>query len=164
MSAQEKLAAGIRECRLHADVLQEARTELGEFRFTINSVDEMTTDKRRLLDQMAYRFSKLQDSMGMKILPGLLELTEEPFPENATFAEKLQRLERLGAIADVNQWRMLRELRNQLSHEYENAPSLKAAVLNRFLDGVHELLKIWETAVTYYDGYSGQQNGAPTER
>nr|VFJ60679.1 MAG: hypothetical protein BECKDK2373B_GA0170837_109414 [Candidatus Kentron sp. DK] len=117
MSDREKLAAGIGECRLHADVLREARAELGKARFTADSIHSMTTGQRRLLDQMAYRFSKLQDSMGMKVLPGLIELTEEPFPEEATFAEKLQRLERLGAITSVDEWRMLRELRNQLSQE-----------------------------------------------
>nr|VFJ62031.1 MAG: hypothetical protein BECKDK2373C_GA0170839_109314 [Candidatus Kentron sp. DK] len=81
---------------------------------------------------MVYRFSKLQDSMGMKILKVLLELIA--LAEEAMFAEKLQRLERLGAITSVGEWRMLRELRNQLSHEYEDAPVLKSAVLNRFLD------------------------------
>nr|VFJ56868.1 MAG: hypothetical protein BECKFM1743A_GA0114220_101773 [Candidatus Kentron sp. FM]VFJ58778.1 MAG: hypothetical protein BECKFM1743C_GA0114222_102337 [Candidatus Kentron sp. FM]VFK21068.1 MAG: hypothetical protein BECKFM1743B_GA0114221_107541 [Candidatus Kentron sp. FM] len=156
MSAQEKLAAAVRECRLHAHVLGQARTELGENRFTADSVNDITVEQRRLLDQIAYRFSKLQDSMGMKVLPGLIDVTEEPLPENATFAEKLQRLERLGAIADANQWRVLRALRNQLAHEYEDAPVLKSAVLNRFLDGVGELLAIWEAASAYYERHSRQ--------
>ena len=155
MSVKEKLIAAIKECRLHADVLRQAKTELGEIRFTADSVVAMSVEQRRLLDQMAYRFAKLQDSMGIKVLPGLLELAEEPFPENATFAEKLQRIERLGALESVNKWRILRELRNQISHEYEDAPSLKAATLNRFLEGINELLSIWKTAATYYENRSG---------
>lgn len=164
MSIKEKLLTALKECRLHADVLQQAKTELGEIRFTTDSVVAMSVAQRRLLDQMAYRFSKLQDSMGMKVLPGLVELTEEPFPENATFAEKLQRLERLGALESADKWRILRELRNQLSHEYEDAPSLKAAAMNRFLEGINELLNIWETAAAYCERYSGQQEQFPADR
>ncbi|MCF6237170.1 MAG: hypothetical protein L3J70_12505 [Gammaproteobacteria bacterium] len=65
-----------------------------------------------MLDQLVYRFTKLQDSMGMKFLPILLDLSEKPMPESATFVEKLQRLERLGVLESVEAWRQLREIRN----------------------------------------------------
>jgi len=140
------LQAVLKECRTHAEVLQDAIKELGDARFDENTVMQIDVQQRRLLDQLAYRFSKLQDSMGMKLFPALLELTEEPLPEDATFAEKLQRLERLGALGSVERWRELREIRNQLAHEYEDAPALKAAVLNRFINEVGTLLDIWKKA------------------
>jgi len=93
---------------------------------------------------------KLQDSIGMKFFPMLLELMEEPISEDAAFAEKLQRLERLGALESVERWRQLREIRNQVAHEYEDAPALKAAVLNRFIDEVGSLLAIWMKAEAFY--------------
>ena len=150
MKNPEALQAIIKECRTHAKVLQEAIEELGDACFDEHSVTTISTGQRRLLDQLAYRFSKLQDSMGMKFFPVLLELTEEPMPENATFAEKLQRLERLGALESVEQWRQLREIRNQIAHEYEDAPALKAAVLNRFINEVGTLLAIWMRAEAFY--------------
>ena len=79
----------------------------------------------------------------MKLLPLLLDLAEEPLPENVTFAVKLQQLERLGALQSVEKWRMLREIRNQLAHEYEDAPALKAAALNRFIEAIKSLLGLW---------------------
>ncbi len=150
MKNPEALRAIIKECHTHARVLQEAVEELGDTRFSESSVMAISIQQRRLLDQLAYRFTKLQDSMGMKLFPMLLELAEEPIPENMAFAEKLQRLERLGALESVEQWRQLREIRNQIAHEYENAPALKAAVLNRFIDEVGSLLAMWMKAEGFY--------------
>ncbi len=144
MKNYEVLQATLRECQLHAGVLREARDELGDAHFDAETVVHITTEQRRLLDQLAYRFSKLQDNMGMRLFPALLDWTEEPLPESSTFAEKLQRLERLGALESVERWRELRETRNQLAHEYEDAPALKAAALNRFIADVEILLVMWQ--------------------
>lgn len=154
MKNREALQATLKECRTHAKVMQEAKDELGNTHFDENTVTHISVQQRRLLDQLAYRFSKLQDSMGMKLLPMLLDLTEEPLPEDATFAEKLQRLERLGALDSVERWRDLREIRNQLAHEYEDAPALKAAVLNRFIREVDALLAIWKKAEVFAASYA----------
>jgi len=146
---REVLQATLRECQLHAGVLREAIDELGDAHFDAETVVHISTEQRRLLDQLAYRFSKLQDNMGMRLFPALLDWTEEPLPESATFAEKLQRLERLGALESVERWRELRETRNQLAHEYEDAPALKAAALNRFIADVETLLVMWQKVVAF---------------
>jgi hypothetical protein len=144
-----EVRTSLNECQLHAAVLHEARTEIGRRRFAPESVNDISSETRRLLDQLAYRFGKLQDTLGLRVLPGILDLTEEPLPESTPFGEKLQRLERLGVIQSVSQWRMLRELRNQLAHEYVDAPALKAAALNRFIDGVDGLLEMWQHLSDY---------------
>lgn len=137
-----RLQAALAECRLHAEVLTEALSDLSPAVFTAQDVARLGSDQRRVLDQLAYRFGKLQDGMGEKVLPGVLDLVQEPLSPGATFAEKLQRLERLGALANAADWRRLRELRNQVAHEYPDQPRLKAAVLNRFIQGVREPLAI----------------------
>lgn len=149
MTQREKLGATLAECRLHAEVLDDALAEMNTLHFTAETVAGLTKIQRRLLDQLAYRFAKLQDTLGEKVLPGLVELAEEPLPENATFAEKLQRLERLGAVESAAGWRELRELRNQIAHEYIDQPALKAAALNRFLQGVGQLIVFWRQAETF---------------
>lgn len=143
MSLHAALPAALAECRLHAEVLAEALSDLSPAVFTAEDVARLASDQRRVLDQLAYRFGKLQDSMGEKVLPAVLDLVQEPLPPGATFAEKLQRLERLGAIASAADWRRLRELRNQMAHEYPDQPHIKAAVLNRFVQGAGELLAVW---------------------
>jgi hypothetical protein len=149
-SAAEVLAA-LTECGHHAAILRKARAELGDIRFVAESVEDLPSDTIKLMDQSAYRFGKLQDTLGVRVLPGILDLSEEPFPEGTPFAQKLQRLERLNVIPSVEQWRTLRELRNQLAHEYVDAPALKAAALNRFLDGINGLLQIWHQVSDYVE-------------
>jgi hypothetical protein len=85
----------------------------------------------------------------MHVLPGILDLAEEPLPDSTPFAQQLQRLERLNVIPSVTQWRTLRELRNQSAHEYLDAPALKAAALNRFLDDIDDLLQLWQQVSGY---------------
>jgi hypothetical protein len=149
MKKVAEVRAAISECEHHAAILRRARTELGDVRFVRESVEDIPSETIRLLDQSAYRFGKLQDTLGMRVLPGVLDLSDEPFPEGTPFGQKLQRLERLNVIPSVKQWRTLRELRNQLAHEYVDAPALKAAALNRFLDGVDGLLQIWHQVSDY---------------
>lgn len=121
-----KLVAAFAECELHASVLAEATRSLPD-RFEPSDVAKISVDVRRTLDQLAYRFMKLQDGLGEKVLPGVLTATLDPLPPDATFAEKLQRLERLGALASADGWRLLREVRNSLAHEYPENSALQAA-------------------------------------
>jgi hypothetical protein len=156
----EEILAALAECNRHAEILRHARTALGPTRFTANSVEDLSAETVQRLDQSAYRFGKLQDTLGTRVLPGILDLTEEPFPESTPFAQKLQRLERLNVIPSVARWRTLRELRNQIAHEYLDAPALKAAALNRFLDGIDELLQVWQQV----DGYADAQGWPGSHR
>ena len=73
----EKLAAALEECALHARVLEEDLAEHGDTRYDADTVTRLDRASLRLLDQMAYRFGKLQDAMGQKVLPLLLERAEE---------------------------------------------------------------------------------------
>ena len=113
LPAGAKLDAAMAECALHAHVLGEAAAALPAG-FTAETAVAVDADLRRWLDQAAYRFMKLQDSLGEKVLPGLLAATLDPLPPEATFAERLQRLERLGAVPSAQGWRLLREVRNSL--------------------------------------------------
>lgn len=152
MKTIDELSAALAECDRHAEILRAARAEIGRTRFSAESAQSVPADLLKLLDQLAYRFGKLQDTLGTRVLPGVLDLSEEPLQESAPFGAKLQRLERLRVLPSVNQWRTLRELRNQLAHEYVDAPALKAAALNRFLDGIDSILEIWAHVSAYVEG------------
>lgn len=144
-SAEAKLQAALAECALHAEVLGEAAARLPQ-RFETADVVQVDAELRRSLDQAAYRFMKLQDSLGEKVLPGLLTLTLDPLPPEAPFIQRLQRLERLGALPSVQGWRLLREVRNALAHDYPDDAALQAAAWNRFRAAIVELLAVWRAA------------------
>ena len=79
----------------HSKVLYEGLSDIRQWSpITTNGV--IDKESLRILDQIAYRFTKLQDSMGVKLLPLILVLAQEPISENVTFTEKLNRLERIG--------------------------------------------------------------------
>ena len=142
--AEGKLGTAIRECQLHADILTEDLEEHGKPAYTVAIVQTLDKARLRLLDQMAYRFAKLQATLGEQILPALFERAEEPMAPDAPFAQKLQRLERIGIIPSAEQWRELRIARNAIAHEYRDAPELKAAALNQFVRSVAILLEFWQ--------------------
>ena len=77
-----KLQAALAECALHARVLQEAAAALPP-RFDAADAAAVTAELRRSLDQAAYRFMKLQHSLGEKVPPGLLAATLDPLPPEA---------------------------------------------------------------------------------
>lgn len=148
--ASAKLAAALAECGLHAQVLAQALDEVQPLLpFDASSVAAINPAQRRLLDQIAYRFAKLQDSLGEKVLPGLLLAAQEPVAPEASFIEKLQRLERLGAVPSAAEWKLLRELRNALAHDYPDAPDLQAAWLNRLVASVPVLLGMAQSAQVF---------------
>ena len=140
-----KLQASLRECALHADILRQGLNDIANsLPFTAAMLASLNPAQRRILDQLAYRFTKLQDSLGEKVFPGILELSAEPLPDHATFMEKLHRLERLQAIPSVDTWKTLRELRNAIAHEYPDALEIQAARLNQFAAGIATLLSCWD--------------------
>ncbi|WP_457596791.1 hypothetical protein [Hydrogenimonas sp.] len=71
-------------------------------------------------DQMIYRFSKAQDTIGAKLFKAFLLYEGERV--DRPFRDILDRFEEMG-ILDVNEWFALREVRNQISHDYEMDPS-----------------------------------------
>lgn len=141
---QEKLLAAAAECRIHAQILTVDLREHGDHRYSAEHVLELSGARLRLLDQMAYRYTKLQSTLGERLLPLLLEFAEEPIEPDVPFAQKLQRLERLNFIPSAEQWRALRQTRNALAHEYPDEPEIKAALLNHFLASVGDLVDFWK--------------------
>ena len=98
--AAAKLAAALAQCGLHVQVLAQALAEVQPLLpFDATAVARINPLQRRLLDQIAYRFGKLQDSLGEKVLPGLLLAAQEPVAPEATFgnAEQVPR----GAVIPV---------------------------------------------------------------
>ena len=87
---------------------------------------EDNPDLAERVEAFVGRFSRLQDTLGDKLLPALLAaLGEKP----ASFIDNLDRAERLRLIAATDEWLTLRNLRNQMVHEYVEDPSILANAL-----------------------------------
>lgn len=84
-------------------------------------------------DQLIFRFSKLQDSMGHKLFPSILEFLEEDV-RGVSFIDILGKLEELNYLENKNLWLQLRETRNIVTHEYP-------FVTDQVIDGLNLLFE-----------------------
>jgi hypothetical protein len=95
-------------------------------------------------DAFVARFGRLQDTLGDKLLPELLQWLAEPV---GPAIDNLNRAERLGWIGSVEQWLMVRRLRNRMIHEYVRDDAELAAALSAAHAAV-PLLDATTTAMT----------------
>ncbi|WP_295583245.1 hypothetical protein [uncultured Lamprocystis sp.] len=100
---------------------------------------ELETDPEtlRILDQLLFRFSKLQDTLGLRLVPATLAALSEPF-EDWPMIDRLNRLEKLGFI-DVDNWLGWREIRNRLAHEYPEQPETRFAAIESAIAAAADL-------------------------
>ena len=140
-------------CDRHADRLNWAMTELQpHFPLSATSLGDLTDLEIAVLDQFSTRFGKLQDAMGAKLFPAILELTKEQ-GELKAFIDKLHRLEKIGAIQSADDWLLLREVRNAFSHDYPDDLELQASVLNQSYVLARDLLTVFDGVKTFVAGY-----------
>ena len=107
----------LHECNQHKKRLLGAKNRLKDYMplsvKRYNILDEIYIST---IDQMIFRFSKLQDTMGDKIFPSILELNGEKV-KVMTFIDRLNRLEELELLYK-DEWMGLRKDRNEIAHEY----------------------------------------------
>ena len=67
------------------------------------------------------------------------------------FLDKLNRLEQLGAIASKESWLKLRNLRNLLTHEYEDDAVSMSQVINQVYNAYPEVEAIYHQAKEFIE-------------
>lgn len=133
-----RLAAAIWECERHRSALDEA---LADWQARpVPSIEALDQDSalRRLTDQILYRFTKLQDAMGERLVPATLGWLREPH-EAWPMRDRLDRLEKLG-FPDVEAWLQWRDVRNRLAHEYPGAAALRHAAVMAAVSAALEMV------------------------
>ncbi len=153
MNTQEAFKGCLDICHTHAERLRWAMQTLAPlYPFTTEKLGSLSAVDLAVMDQFIVRFSKLQDAMGAKLLPGILELTKEQGALN-TFIDKLNRLEKIGAIESAQGWLALREMRNQFAHDYPQDSEIQANLLTKAFDMAKQLLSILESTEKFAEGY-----------
>ncbi len=135
---QVKIAA------IHVKKLQEALVyskpilPITQERVTTLSFAEWTA-----LEAICSRFAKLQDILGRKILPTVLNLMTD-IPPLSTLIDRLHMLEKIEFLKDTNWWNDLKDLRDAITHDYEEDPDLMVDHINKITVGAQELLDYWD--------------------
>lgn len=152
-SVQQIYLNRLEVCTLHAERLRWAMGKLSPLLpFTEDKIQQLTDEDLAVLDQFIVRFSKLQDAMGAKLFPTVLELTYEQ-GQLSTFIDKLNRLEKIGAIDSASYWLELREMRNLFAHDYPNDAAVQASILNKAFDMAKGLLGILVQVIEFAARY-----------
>jgi len=141
---KQKVQNNLKESFIHLKRLETASDELAKkyhipldgysYNLIINDIQDLTFS-----DQIIYRFAKLQDSIGAKLFKSLLlyqgENVDKPFLNILNQLEKMD-------IVDVDEWFEIRNLRNEISHDYDNSNDVAINILNMIFELKNELKKI----------------------
>ncbi|MDC7235111.1 MAG: hypothetical protein PQJ58_17895 [Spirochaetales bacterium] len=138
----------VEECRRHVGCLERSLTLLTFFPLDINSYHQLTEEQIEHIDQMIYRFMKLQDSMGRKLFPSLFQILE-PEKTDIPFLDKLSHLEKISVIDSADDWLEYRVLRNNLAHEYPDREEEMITNLNLLVERLPSFLTIYSGSVQF---------------
>jgi DNA primase len=128
-------------CRTHRTALADALADLAQRPAEALDLATLSKADRRLLDQFAYRYTRLQDDMGARLFPAALRALGEdiqPMP----VLDRLNRLEQLGWLPSADEWTHLRRIRNEFTHDYPESPRERLDRLQLAVQSAKRLLEI----------------------
>ncbi len=136
-----------KEVNKHLERLEKAFKKLQNFGYLPLDKESVKTilendDLIPILDQIIYRYSKLQETLG-KLIRTYLYLKGENV-ENMPIIDVINMASKYGIALDKEKWFELRELRNMLVHEYEDELFKIADTLNKIfkeIDLIKEVIK-----------------------
>lgn len=106
---------------------------------------ESDPDLAERVEAFVGRFARLQDTIGDKLLPALLLAVGERL---GPFVDNLDRAERLGWLESAEDWLVMRQLRNQMVHEYIEDPHILIDALTTGNAFVPALISVGERMVS----------------
>lgn len=140
---RDKLTETLAICDLHFQRMMFAFNSVEKYfpltEFNFSQISEL---ELALFDQLIYRFSKLQDSMGTRLFKQVLEALEEDI-SGLPFIDILYKMEKLNLLENAKDWVALRQTRNIVSHEYPFYKEIQIEELNLMPEDVAKLSGIW---------------------
>jgi len=144
---KQKVYDNLKESKQHLSRLDSAFDEIGkELGFPLEIEDYKKIANSKILlaycDQIIYRFSKLQDMMGAKLFKSFLLFQGENI--NKPFLDILNELEKIDII-QVDEWFEMRDLRNEIAHDYGEDKAISIEIINAIYELKTELKNILDS-------------------
>jgi hypothetical protein len=130
-------------CQGHAEALRDALQDMAERRLTLTEYSHLSKEDRRLLDQFAYRYTRLQDDMGARLMPAVLKALGEDVAALSAI-DRFGRLEQLGWLPSADTWNELRQIRNQFTHDYPDGMAERFERLAAAAEASRQLLSVMD--------------------
>jgi len=137
------------EANKHIEHIIEAKDELN---LPITSYEELSKLEKFALNTLIFRFSKLQDLLGVKIFRAYLEFSGINVSEFGFF-DILKLIEK-EKICDIDTWNELRKLRNDIAHDYPHELDEMLEKINLFIKSSDKLVSIFDNIKRRYDAIS----------
>ena len=140
----ERLSREFDICDRHIQRIDEALEAMHtDIPVSVDSYTNLDENQIRCMDQFIFRFSKLQDAMGAKIFRYVLEYLDEDVSA-LPMRDILNLLERYHFIDSADEWGYIRELRNEIAHDYPLMENDIVSVLNELISKVSILKSIYK--------------------
>ncbi|UBD77189.1 toxin-antitoxin system antitoxin subunit [Parabacteroides goldsteinii] len=140
----ERLSREFDICDRHIQRIDEALEAMHtDIPMSVDSYTNLNENQIRCMDQFIFRFSKLQDAMGAKIFRYVLEYLDEDVSA-LPMRDILNLLERYHFIDSADEWGYIRELRNEIAHDYPLMENDIVSVLNELISKVSILKSIYK--------------------
>lgn len=109
------LAEQLELARAAGRVLEESRSRVGAALQSAVGGSSLSVEQRESCEALTSRFARLCDLLVQRLFRTLdqIELTDD-----GTILDRLARAEKRGIITSAEEWRELRELRNEIAHDY----------------------------------------------
>lgn len=148
----ERLQREYDVCDKHILRINEALEGLKvDFPISVETYQNFDSEQIRCIDQFISRFSKLQDAIGAKIFRCTLELLDEDV-SSLPMRDILNRLERFNFIPSADEWVYIRELRNEIAHDYPLYENDVVAILNELITKLNVITDIYDKLKVYLAG------------
>jgi hypothetical protein len=145
MNKKEILQKRFDRLEKHYIAIKEYKTLIDDLLKENNIYDQfvfntLKPEKRAILDAYLKRFASIQDFLGAKIFSLLLDIAGI---NNSKMSEVLSNIEKENIIDSLENWIELREVRNELEHDYPED-------LQEALDDLKYCINSFEQLESYY--------------
>jgi hypothetical protein len=145
----DKLNEALLLCKIHSTRMSFAWEKLKmHFPLNMEKYNRLKPEELSFFDQLIFRFSKLQDSMGGRLFPAILENLGEEV-KGQPFIDRLVKLEELKILPSADDWILLRETRNLVTHEYPFITDEVIQGLNLLNKHYQLIMEIWKRMENY---------------
>ena len=141
----EKHYIAIKEYKILIDNLLKERNIYEQFVF-----NTLKPEKRAILDAYFKRFASIQDFLGAKIFSLLLDVAGI---NNTKMSEVLSNIEKENIIDSLENWIELREVRNELEHDYPDQLQEALNNLKYCINSFEQLESYYLNSLTFFKKY-----------
>jgi len=138
-----KLEKYFKECDKHVQRIEEAYTDMKNcMPLSVEKYKNLSKDEVQDIDQYLYRFSKLQDTLGDKVFKLIIEEYVDNI-DTLSFTDILNRLEKTEYLNSAKEWKYLRELRNEIAHQYDDEADEMTQAINNIVSYKEVIITIY---------------------